>query len=52
MALSHPAPVASRFEQLRDRIQQDWRDEQGAVATHRAIDAIARKYRVRREQGT
>lgn len=46
------AAVPSSFAAIRDRVQQDWRDEQGAIATHQAIDAMARKYRVRVEQGT
>ena len=43
--------VASSFEPLKDRLYQDWRDEQGAILTHKAIDAMARKYRIRMEQG-
>jgi hypothetical protein len=44
---------ASTFEDLKDRVYQDWRDEAGARLTHDAIDAMAKKYRVRMAgQGT
>jgi hypothetical protein len=39
----------SNFEDLKDRVYQDWRDEQGGRGTQQAIDAMASKYRVRME---
>ena len=46
----HVTPaVPSRFEAIQDRVYQDWRDEQGAIATHAAIERMAQKYRVRVE---
>ena len=44
---------ASSFDDLKDRVYQDWRDDAGARLTHEAIDAMAKKYRIRMEgQGT
>jgi hypothetical protein len=40
---------ASTFEDVKDRVDQDWRDEQGALLSHKAIDAMAKKYRMRME---
>ena len=52
LALVKPAQ-ASSFESLKDRVYQDWRDDAGARLSHQAIDAMARKYRIRVEgQGT
>jgi hypothetical protein len=39
----------TRFEDLKERVYQDWKDDAGAQLTHKAIDAMAKKYRVRME---